>query len=232
MLEEVVDVLAKTINLDPNTGTPPRFIAVEGPVGVGKTSLAKRLAETFNYDTLLEKTEDNPFLARFYQDRHAAALPTQLHFLLQRAEQIEELRQGDMFQPLRIADFLMDKDPLFARVTLDADELKIYQAVYQQLTLNKPRPDLVIYLQAPADVLIERINNRGVASERNIDLAYLTQLNEAYMEFFHYYEAAPLLIINAADIDPINNEDDYRHLVDYLLSIKSGRHYYNPQAHL
>ncbi len=227
-----MNVLAKTINLDLNIGTLPRFIAVEGPVGVGKTSLARRLAETFNYETLLEKTADNPFLTRFYQDRKAAALPTQLHFLLQRAEQIEDLRQGDMFQPLRIADFLMDKDPLFARVTLDADELKIYQAVYQQLTLNKPIPDLVIYLQAPADVLMERINARGVASERNIDLAYLTELNEAYMEFFHYYEAAPLLIINAEDIDPINNEDDYRNLVDYLLSIKSGRHYYNPQAHL
>ena len=227
-----MDALTKTINFDLNITTPPRFIAVEGPIGVGKTSLAKRLAETFNYDTLLEKTADNPFLSRFYQDRQAAALPTQLHFLLQRAEQIEALRQGDMFQPLRIADFLMDKDPLFARVTLDADELKIYQAVYQQLTLNKPVPDLVIYLQAPADVLMERINARGVASERNIDLAYLTQLNEAYMEFFHYYEAAPLLIINAADIDPINNEDDYRNLVDYLLSIKSGRHYYNPQTHL
>ncbi len=124
-----MDVLAKTLNIDLNIGTLPRFIAVEGPVGVGKTSLAKRLAETFNYETLLENTAGNPFLTRFYQDRKAAALPTQLHFLLQRAEQIEDLRQEDMFQPLRIADFLMDKDPLFARVTLDADELKIYQAV-------------------------------------------------------------------------------------------------------
>ncbi len=226
-----MDVLAKTINFTPNIGTLPRFIAVEGPIGVGKTSLAKRLAETFHYQTLLENTADNPFLTRFYQDRKAAALPTQLHFLLQRAGQIEDLRQGDMFQPLRIADFLMDKDPLFARVTLDTDELKIYQAVYQQLTLHKPTPDLVIYLQAPATVLMERINARGVASERNIDLAYLTELNEAYMEFFHYYETAPLLIINAADIDPISNEDDYSNLVNCLLEIKSGRHYYNPQAH-
>lgn len=227
-----MEVLANDINLDLNIGTLPRFIAVEGPIGVGKTSLAKRLAETFNYDTLLEQTEDNPFLERFYKDRHAAALPTQLHFLLQRAQQLEELRQTDMFQPRRIADFLMDKDRLFAQATLDDDELRIYQTVYAQLTLNKPTPDLVIYLQAPAEILMSRINHRGVARERNIDLSYLRQLNEAYMQFFHYYEAAPLLIINAADIDPINNDEDYRSLVEYLLSIKSGRHYYNPQAHL
>ena len=217
--------------MDLNIGTQPRFIAVEGPVGVGKTSLAKRLAETFNYDTLLEKTADNPFLTRFYQDRKAAALPTQLHFLLQRAEQIEELRQGDMFQPLRIADFLMDKDPLFAQVTLDDDELRLYQNVYDQLAIDRPTPDLVIYLQAPSEVLMERLNRRGVAMERNIEKGYLNALNEAYQQFFHYYEEAPLLIVNATEINPINNDQDYRNLVQYLLTIKTGRHYYNPQAH-
>lgn len=226
-----MEVLANNIALNLNTDTLPRFIAIEGPVGVGKTALAKRLAATFNYDTLLEQADENPFLERFYNDRPGAGLATQLYFLFQRVRQIEQLRQGDMFKLVRIADFLIDKDPLFAQVTLDDDELRLYQNVYEQLTIDSPVPDLVIYLQAPSEVLIERINQRGVAMERNIDKSYLSALNEAYRQFFHYYDRSPLLIINAAEIDPVRNDQDYRNLVEYLLTIKSGRHYYNPQAH-
>ena len=208
--------------------TLPRFVAVEGNIGVGKTTLAKRLARTFNYDILLEQADDNPFLERFYLDRKRHALPTQLFFLFQRTRQFQELRQGDMFEPVRVADFLIDKDPLFARVTLDDDELALYNKVFEQLTIDAPRPDLVVYLQAPVDVLMQRIRQRGFTAEQAIDRHYLNQLNEAYTQLFHYYSASPLLIVNATAIDLANNPDDYQQLVEYMLTIKSGRHYYNP----
>ncbi|WP_237055781.1 deoxynucleoside kinase [Microbulbifer sediminum] len=207
---------------------PPRFIAVEGNIGVGKTTLAKKLAATFNYDTLLELPEENPFLERFYRDPKSAALPTQLHFLLQRSQQIQSLRQDDIFNPVRVSDFLIEKDQLFAEVTLDADELEIYQQVYRHLTLQAPKPDLVIYLQAPLNVLQERIRTRGVAAEKSISNEYLATLNEAYTQFFHYYDEAPLLIVNSEDIDIVSRQDDYCRLVEYMLNITSGRHYYNP----
>lgn len=206
----------------------PRFIAVEGNIGVGKTTLAKRLARTFNYDILLEQADENPFLERFYLDRKNHALPTQLFFLFQRTRQFQELRQGDMFEPVRVADFLIDKDPLFARVTLDDDELSLYNKVYEQLTIDAPRPDLVVYLQAPVDILMQRIRQRGRTAEQAIDRNYLNQLNEAYTQLFHFYSASPLLIVNATAIDLANNPQDYKQLVEYMLTIKSGRHYYNP----
>ncbi|WP_240914391.1 deoxynucleoside kinase [Microbulbifer harenosus] len=206
----------------------PRFIAVEGNIGVGKTTLAKKLAATFNYDTLLELPEENPFLERFYRDPKNAALPTQLHFLLQRSQQIQALRQDDLFKPVRVADFLIEKDHLFAEVTLDSDELQLYRQVYQHLTLEAPKPDLVIYLQAPLEVLQQRIHKRGIAAERSISNEYLATLNEAYTNFFHYYDQAPLLIVNCAEIDIVDQQRDYLQLVEYLLEIKSGRHYYNP----
>lgn len=208
--------------------TLPRFVAVEGNIGVGKTTLARRLASTFNYDTLLESAEDNPFLERFYQDRKRNALPTQLYFLFQRSQQFRELRQGDMFSPLRVADFLINKDPLFARITLDDDEFALYKKVYDQLIIDAPKPDLVVYLQAPVDVLLKRIRQRGVAAEQRIEHDYLQQLNDAYTQLFHYYSDAPLLIVNASEIDLASNPQHYRQLVDYLLTIRNGRHYYNP----
>jgi deoxyguanosine kinase len=208
--------------------TPPPYIAVEGPIGVGKTTLARRLAATFGYETLLEEADHNPFLERFYRNRRQAALATQLFFLFQRAQKIEDLRQKDIFAPLRVADFLIEKDPLFARVNLDSDEYQLYQKVYQQLLIEPPRPDLVVYLQAPTDVLLDRINVRGIAHEKAIEQDYLERLNEVYSEFFLYYDGAPLLIVNASEIDLANDEQDYRHLVDYLLDIRSGRHYFNP----
>ena len=195
---------------------------------MGKTTLTKRLATTFNYQTLLEEAEQNPFLEKFYRNRQQAALATQLFFLFQRAQKIQDLRQADIFEPVRVADFLIEKDPLFARINLDREEFQLYQKVYEQLTIDAPKPDLVIYLQASTDVLLSRINSRGIAVEQGIERDYLERLNEVYSEFFLYYDDAPLLIVNASEIDLVNGDGDYRHLVDYLLDIRSGRHYFNP----
>jgi deoxyadenosine/deoxycytidine kinase len=214
--------------IDFKNRTPPRFIAVEGAIGVGKTILARRLAETFNYQTLLENPEENPFLQRFYQNQMNAALATQLFFLFQRSQQIQDLRQGNMFEPVRVSDFLIEKDQLFARINLDEDEYLLYEKVYQQLTIDAPKPDLVIYLQAPVDILSARIENSGMANEQGISMSYLRTINEAYSEFFLYYDEAPLLIVNAEEIDFVNRDSDYVQLVDYLLNIRSGRHYFNP----
>ena len=218
----------KSINIDLKGRTPPAFIAVEGPIGVGKTTLAKKLASSFNYETLLEDTEENPFLENFYRNRKQAALATQLFFLFQRAQKIQDMRQADIFEPVRVSDFLVEKDPLFARINLEREEFQLYEKVYQQMTIDAPRPDLVIYLQASTDVLLSRINSRGLASEQGIDRDYLERLNEVYSEFFLYYDGAPLLIVNASQIDLVNGESDYKHLVDYMLDIRSGRHYFNP----
>jgi deoxyadenosine/deoxycytidine kinase len=206
----------------------PGYIVVEGPIGVGKTSLARRLASTFDSDLLLEGAGENPFLERFYQDPRSGALPAQLFFLFQRARQLQAMRQGDMFQPVRVADFLMEKDRLFAELTLDTEELKLYDQVYSYLVMDAPVPDLVIYLQAPEDVLLKRIARRGIAYERRIDAVYLRRLSEAYSRLFLYYEAAPLLIVNAACIDLVDNDDDYQALVEQVTSTRSGRHYFNP----
>jgi deoxyadenosine/deoxycytidine kinase len=216
------------ISVDLKGRTPPTFIAVEGSIGVGKTTLAKKLAASFQYATLFEDPEENPFLEKFYRNRQQSALATQLFFLFQRTQKIQDMRQADIFEPARVADFLIDKDPLFARVNLDRDEYHLYEKVYQQLTIDAPRPDLVIYLQAPTDVLLSRIDSRGLEMERGIDREYLERLNEVYSEFFLYYDDAPLLIVNASEIDLANNVADYRDLVNYLLDIRSGRHYFNP----
>ena len=216
------------IKIDLKGRTPPAFIAVEGSIGVGKTTLAKKLAASFNYAVLLEEAEENPFLEKFYQRRKQAALATQLFFLFQRAQKIQDIRQADIFEPARGTDCLLEKDPLFARINLDRDEDQLYDKVYKQLTIDAPKPDLVVYLQASTDVLLSRIENRGLAIERNIDRDYLERLNEVYSEFFLYYDDAPLLIVNASEIDLANNAADYKDLVNYLLDIRSGRHYFNP----
>ena len=216
------------IKIDLKGRTPPAFIAVEGSIGVGKTTLAKKLAASFNYAVLLEEAEENPFLEKFYQRRKQAALATQLFFLFQRAQKIQDIRQADIFEPARVTDFLIEKDPLFARINLDRDEYQLYDKVYKQLTIDAPKPDLVVYLQASTDVLLSRIENRGLAIERNIDRGYLERLNEVYSEFFLYSDDAPLLIVNASEIDLANNAADYKDLVNYLLDIRSGRHYFNP----
>ncbi len=220
--------LFEKLPLDLSSVDIPRYIAVEGPIGVGKTTLSRNLASLFNYDLLLEQPQDNPFLERFYQNPKSVALQTQLFFLFQRAGQIQQLRQDDLFRQARVADFMIEKDQLFAQVTLDDDELAIYQQVYEKLTLDAPRPDLVIYLQAPQDVLQARVKQRGVGYEQSISDEYLQVLNEAYTEFFHYYDAAPLLIVNAQDLNLADNREHFKQLVEYIVTIKSGRHYYNP----
>ena len=210
------------------TERKPGFIVVEGPVGVGKTTLAKRLAETFNTDLLLEGADENPFLNKFYENQKNVAFQTQLFFLFQRAQQMQDLRQADMFRPVHVADFIMEKDRLFAELTLDEEEFKLYEQVYQHLTIDAPVPDLVIYLQAPVDVLRKRIANRGRAYERSMDSEYLSRLNESYARFFYNYNDSPLLIVNAEEIDLVNNENDYNLLLEQIKKIKSGRHYFNP----
>jgi deoxyguanosine kinase len=212
--------------------TKPGYIVIEGPIGVGKTTLAKKLAASFESDLMLEGAAENPFMAKFYENPRSAALPTQLFFLLQRARQMQEFRQGDMFSPVRVSDFLMEKDRLFAELTLDDDELKLYEQVYEQLTFDVPVPDLVIYLQAPVEVLLERVSHRGIKHERLIEAAYLQRLSDSYIDFFYHYSDAPLLIVNAAEINFASNENDYQQLLERLKTIGSGRHYFNPTSDL
>jgi deoxyadenosine/deoxycytidine kinase len=204
------------------------YIVVEGPIGVGKTTLARRLADSFGADLLLEEPQDNPFLSRFYENPRAHALSTQLYFLLQRARQVHGLRQADMFSRVRVGDYLMDKDRLFAELTLEPDELTLYEQVYSHVAGESLQPDLVIYLQAPVEVLQNRIANRGIGYEQAIDGRYLQRLVSAYTRFFYHYDASPLVIINAASIDFANSDDDYQLLFDKLRDVGKGRHYLNP----
>ncbi len=208
----------------------PAYIAVEGPIGIGKTTLARRLAETFKVETLLELASENPFLERFYDDRKSQALPTQLYFLFQRIEQLQALRQGDIFQQVRICDFLMDKDPLFAQINLDDNEYQLYQTIYNSVMIDLPKPDLVVYLQAPTEVLYDRINRRGRSNERGMDKAYLEKVNDAYTTFFYHYSDTPLLIVNTANINLVDNDTHYQNLVRQIANTHNGRRYYNPQS--
>jgi deoxyguanosine kinase len=207
---------------------PFRYVVVEGPIGVGKTSLAQRLSVSLSGELVLEQAAQNPFLERFYRNPRAGAFPAQLYFLFQRAQQLASLNQQDLFAPVRVADYLLEKDRLFARVTLDEAEYALYEQVHAKLAITAPKPDLVLYLQAPVDVLLERIAKRGVDYEQRIDRSYLERLNEAYAKFFHDYEAAPLLIVNAAAIDPISNQADYDELFGAVSRMRRGRLYYNP----
>jgi len=207
---------------------PHQFIVIEGSIGVGKTSLARRLCTSLSAQGVMEQAAQNPFLERFYRNPRAGALPAQLYFLFQRAQQLASLRQQDLFAPVRVADYLLEKDRLFARVTLDDAEYGLYEQIYAKLDIQPPKPDLVVYLQAPVDVLLERIAKRGVDYEQHIEREYLERLNEAYARFFHEFSAAPLLIVNAASIDPVNNEADYDELLAAIKRMKRGRLYYNP----
>jgi deoxyadenosine/deoxycytidine kinase len=208
-----------------------RYIVIEGPIGVGKTSLARRLAAPLEAEMVLEQDAQNPFLERFYRNPKSGALPAQLFFLFQRAQQLGGLKQQDLFAARRVADYLFEKDRLFAGLTLDAAELSLYEQVASRLDVDPPRPDLVVYLQAPVEILLARIARRGIGYESGIDAAYLTRLNDAYARFFHGYDKAPLLIVNAANIDPVQNQADFDELLAAIRRMKKGRMYYNPMRH-
>ena len=204
-----------------------RFIAVEGPIGAGKTTLARRLAERLGGEALLEDPDANPFLARFYEDMARYALPTQLFFLFQRFEQLRAVAQHDLFARVRVADFLLEKDPLFASLTLAGDELALYQRLYDALALRAPRPDLVIYLQAGPRTLAERVRRRAVEYERAIEADYLARLADAYARFFHQYDEAPVLAVNSEHLDFAASERDLGLLLDHLAAMRGRREYFN-----
>jgi len=204
-----------------------RYLVVEGPIGAGKTSLARRLGSRLGADLVLEQPEDNPFLARFYQDMARFALPTQLFFLFQRARMLEPLAQPDMFGRPVIGDFLLDKDPLFARLTLSADELALYQKIYDALRPRSPTPDLVVYLQAQPATLVERVRRRAKGYERPVSEEYLALLAESYARFFYHYNAAPVLIVNSDNLNFVERDSDFELLVSRLRAMRSRREFFN-----
>lgn len=204
------------------------YIVVEGPIGSGKTTLARMLADKFPVDYLSEKAEANPFLPRFYQDAQRYALPTQLFFLFQRANQIKDLSQRDMFAKPIVADFFLEKDALFARLNLDDEEYALYHNIYTHLQLKAPKPDLVIYLQTPIDALAERIEERNVHYEQNMPREYLARLSDAYSEFFHHYDATPVLIVNNEKLNIAKNPEALDLLLNRIMQIKSQREFFNP----
>jgi len=205
-----------------------RYIVVEGPIGVGKTSLTRALAQRFSGRTVFEQVEENPFLASFYQDRNKHAFQTQLFFLLSRFKQQQELFQQDLFSRVTVSDYLFAKDRIFASITLDPNELALYERVYEHLGPRVMRPDLVIYLQARVEVLLARIRKRGREFERKFDPEYLAELSRTYNDFFHRYDETPLLVINTSDIDFVKSERDFEELIRAVGSIRAGTQYYQP----
>ena len=204
------------------------YIVIEGPIGCGKTTLARMLSEKFHVQLLSEKADENPFLPRFYQDAQRYALPTQLFFLFQRSRQIADMNQRDMFTAPTVADFFLEKDPLFARLNLDDEEYTLYHQIYTHLQLKSPKPDLIIYLQTPVDELAERIEERNISYEQEIPREYIERLADAYSEFFHTYDASPVLIVNNEKLNIIKDEAALNLLIDRIGQIKSSREYFNP----
>ena len=224
--------IVRKVNQAADTKPLPNYVAVEGPIGVGKTTLASRLAQALRYPLMLEPVTENPFLDRFYAEGHRHALPTQLYFLLHRARQVGDIPRDDLLTQTLVADFLFEKDKLFAQLTLDEAEFGLYTQIHDSLQLTPPTPDLVIYLQAPTEVLQQRINRRGNDFEQNIEAEYLSSLVDCYTEFFYYYDAAPLLIVNAAEIDFANNDDHFEALLDHIIRMDGARQFFNPNPTL
>ena len=212
------------------SGGASRYIAIEGQIAVGKTALARRLADSLSADLVLEEVEENPFLERFYRDGRSAALPAQMFFLFARARQIENLRQSDLFSNVQISDYLFTRDRLFAELNLDAEELKLYDQILANLAVEPPVPDLVIYLQASVDAIMSRLARRNAPYDRFVDRNYVEKLTDAYAKFFHSYDDGPLLIVNASQIDPINNAADFDQLFNQIERTTGGRHFFNPVA--
>lgn len=204
------------------------FIVVEGPIGSGKTTLARMLADKFSTQLLSEKAEENPFLARFYQDPKRYALQTQIFFLFQRARQIADISQIDMFSQPITADFFLEKDPLFARLNLNDEEYALYHQIYHHLQLESPKPDLVIYLQTPLSSLTDRIAERNIDYESNMPPQYIERLSNAYSEYFHSYDAAPVLIVNNEKLNIIKDEAAFNLLVERIDQFQGRREYFNP----
>ncbi|TAK92500.1 MAG: deoxynucleoside kinase [Burkholderiaceae bacterium] len=219
------------MNKTPSLADRFRHIVVEGPIGAGKTTLARKLADYAfapeRGELMLEQAHLNPFLERFYLDSRRYALSTQLHFLFHRLEQLQEMEQHDFSKQPLVGDFLLEKDPLFAELTLADDELKLYQQVYARVQPEPQTPDLVIYLQAKPDILIARIHKRGLPMESAIAEAYLAQLSDRYTRFFHHYEGAPLLIVNAEHLNPIDNDADFALLLKQIEQMKGRREFFN-----
>ena len=207
-----------------------KYIVVEGPIGAGKTSLTQKLAEKLGASTLMENASDNPFLPKFYQEPKRYALPTQLHFLFERTRQLRDLAQGDLFNSGTVSDFLLDKDMLFARLNLDDDEFALYQKVYADLAPQAITPDLVIYLQATPDSLQERVKRRGVEFERGMASDYLRRLAASYSDFFHRYEAAPLLIVNSEHLNFAKSDSDFDLLLERIEKMRGPREFFSRAA--
>ncbi len=206
----------------------PRYIAIEGAIGVGKTSLAKILANEFGVRLVKEEAGNNPFLDRFYEDRRKYAFQTQLFFLLSRYRQQRELAQGQLFEKGVVSDYVLAKDKIFAYLNLEDDEIALYEMIYKLLAPTVPRPDLVIYLQARPEVLLSRVRKRGIEYERNISLDYLKMLSDAYNEYFFHYNETPLLVVNTSEIDFVESPRDLEHLVREVKSVKRGTQHYIP----
>ena len=206
----------------------PRYIAIEGPIGVGKSSLAKILAQKYASRLVKEDVAGNPFLERFYENPRKFAFQTQLFFLLSRYRQQRELAQGDLFEAGLVCDYILAKDKIFALINLEDDEISLYESIYKLLVSTLPKPDLVIYLQARPEVLLSRVRKRGIAYERNISLDYLRTLSDAYNEYFFHYNETPLLVVNTSEIDFVESARDLEHLVREVKSVKRGTQHYIP----